>query len=73
MRCRRAILFYDKGRMRVESCAGFFGIPRNSEICFPSIRENVLAHIPAGSEVQCFYHLYKIDEIRNPRSGSKVN
>ncbi|MFL6969338.1 hypothetical protein ACJ6X8_24195 [Pseudomonas alvandae] len=49
----------------------FFGIPRNSEICFPSIQENALAQIPAGSEVRCFYHLYKIDEVRNPRSGEQ--
>jgi len=47
----------------------FFGIPRNSEICFPSIQENVLAQLPADSNVKCFYHLYKIDEIQNPRSG----
>ncbi|OOG87221.1 hypothetical protein B0E42_08525 [Pseudomonas sp. A25(2017)] len=49
----------------------FFGIPRNSEVCFPSIEKNVLAQIPAGSEVQCFYHLYKIDEVHNPRSGEQ--
>ncbi|CAH0189609.1 hypothetical protein [Pseudomonas mediterranea] len=49
----------------------FFGIPRNSQICFPSIRENVLAQIPTGSEVQCFYHLYKLEEVHNPRSGEQ--
>ncbi|QAY90226.1 hypothetical protein [Pseudomonas sp. ACM7] len=47
----------------------FFGIPRNSEICFPSIQENVLAQLPADSNVKYFYHLYKIDEIQNSRSG----
>lgn len=49
----------------------FFGIPRNSEICFPSIQENLLAQLPAGSNVKCFYHLYKIDEVQNQRSGEK--
>lgn len=47
----------------------FFGIPRNSEICFPSIEENILAQLPSTAEVRCFYHLYKIDEVHNPRSG----
>lgn len=47
----------------------FFGIPRNSEICFPSIQENVLAQLPANSDVKCFYHLYEIQEIQNQRSG----
>ncbi|EIK96959.1 hypothetical protein PMM47T1_09876 [Pseudomonas sp. M47T1] len=49
----------------------FFGIPRNSEICFPSIEQNLLAQLPANSEVKCFYHLYKIDEVRNLRSGEQ--
>lgn len=49
----------------------FFGIPRNSEICFPSIQENVLAQLPSNSNVKCFYHLYKIDEIQNARSGER--
>ncbi|WP_336353986.1 hypothetical protein [Pseudomonas atacamensis] len=49
----------------------FFGIPRNSPICFPSIEQNVLAQLPGGSEVQCFYHLYKVGEVQNSRSGEK--
>ncbi|MGY4492054.1 hypothetical protein [Pseudomonas sp. TE3610] len=49
----------------------FFGIPRNSEICFPSIQQNLLAQLPAGSEVKCFYHLYKIDQVQNQRSGEQ--
>ncbi|MEO6677287.1 MAG: hypothetical protein ABIO21_07920 [Pseudomonas sp.] len=47
----------------------FFGIPRHSEICFPSIQENVLAQLPANCNVKCFYHLYKIAEVQNQRSG----
>lgn len=57
--------------MSVENCRRFFRIPRNSQICFPSIEQNVLAQFPAGSDVQCFYHLYKIDEVQNLRSGEK--
>ena len=49
----------------------FFGIPRNSQICFPSIQENVLALLPSDSNVKCFYHLYKIDEVQNSRSGEQ--
>lgn len=49
----------------------FFGIPRNSQICFPSIQDNVLAQLPAGSNVKCFYHLYKIEEVQNSRSGEQ--
>ncbi len=49
----------------------FFGIPRNSDICFPSIQENLLAQLPADSNVKCFYHLYKIAEVHNQRSGEK--
>lgn len=49
----------------------FFGIPRNSQICFPSIQEKVLAQLPSDCNVQCFYHLYKIDEVQNTRSGEQ--
>ncbi|MFW9083799.1 hypothetical protein ACOI7N_04475 [Pseudomonas sp. P2758] len=49
----------------------FFGIPRNSQICFPSIQEKVLASLPADSNVKCFYHLYKIDQIQNTRSDER--
>lgn len=55
----------------VKIAVAFFGIPRNSPICFPSIEQNVLAQLPAGSEVECFYHLYKVDEVQNSRSGEK--
>jgi len=55
----------------VKIAVAFFGIPRNSPICFPSIEQNVLAQLPAGSEVKCFYHLYKVDEVQNSRSGER--
>ena len=47
----------------------FFGIPRNSAICFPSIEQNVLAQIPADCTVRTFYHLYQLDAVHNARSG----
>jgi hypothetical protein len=49
----------------------FFGIPRNSATCFPSIQANILAQLPVGCEVQCFYHLYQIDRVQNERSGEE--
>src|SRR5690349_13024593 len=58
-------------RCALQIAVAFFGIPRNSQICFPSNEQNVLAQFPAGSDVQCFYHLYKIDEVQNFRSGEK--
>ncbi|WP_263261289.1 hypothetical protein [Pseudomonas entomophila] len=47
----------------------FFGIPRNSDKCFASIEANILSQLPADCEIRCFYHLYKIDQVQNERSG----
>jgi hypothetical protein len=47
----------------------FFGIPRHSEKCFPSIEVNLLGVLPADCTVRCFYHLYKLDQVHNQRSG----
>lgn len=47
----------------------FFGIPRHSAKCFPSIETNVLGALPSGCAVKCFYHLYKVDQVQNERSG----
>lgn len=47
----------------------FFGIPRNSALCFPQIQRNVLQALPAGAQVSCFYHLYRLQQVFNPRSG----
>lgn len=49
----------------------FFGIPRNSTLCFPSIQANILGALPAAAEVSCYYHLYRLQEIVNPRSGEQ--
>jgi hypothetical protein len=50
----------------------FFGIPRCSEICVPSIQERVLDPLKSmGSSVsvECMFHLYRQDWVENPRSG----
>ncbi|MGM3386429.1 hypothetical protein KXR94_02110 [Stutzerimonas stutzeri] len=47
----------------------FFGIPRNSSICFPSIEQNIYRQLPAGCQVGSFYHLYEPQLVSNPRSG----
>ncbi|KJJ64746.1 hypothetical protein RT21_04095 [Pseudomonas sp. 10B238] len=47
----------------------FFGIPRNSSICFPSIEQNIYRHLPSSARVGSFYHLYEPQLIINPRSG----
>ena len=48
---------------------GFFGIPRRSDICYPSIEDNILNALPADAEVSCFYHFYQQDAVINQRSG----
>lgn len=47
----------------------YFGIPRNSSVCFPSIETNIYARLPAHSSVASFYHLYEPQLVSNPRSG----
>lgn len=46
----------------------FFGIPRNSLICFPSILENVYSVLELY-EVRSYYHFYKQDKVVSQRSG----
>jgi hypothetical protein len=53
----------------VKVAIAFFGIPRNSAVCFPSIQKNILDVLPPSADVECFYHLYSEREILNPRSG----
>lgn len=47
----------------------YFGIPRNSPICFPSIEGNIYSRLPSFCEVRSFYHLYEPQLVSNPRSG----
>lgn len=56
---------------RPRIAVGFFGIPRCSEVCFPSIQDKVLNRLGALGEVRCFYHLYSQTEIDNGRSGER--
>jgi hypothetical protein len=49
----------------------FFGIPRNSAVCFPSIEQHILARLPADAQVRCFYHLYQVERVHNARSGEQ--
>ncbi|WP_413043036.1 hypothetical protein [Pseudomonas sp. YJ42] len=47
----------------------FFGIPRNSSICFPSIEQNIYQYLPREAQVRSYYHLYEPQLVNNPRSG----
>ncbi|SEJ03502.1 hypothetical protein SAMN04244573_01083 [Azotobacter beijerinckii] len=47
----------------------YFGIPRNSKICYPSILQNIYAALPERADVESFYHFYRQDRVRNPHSG----
>jgi len=47
----------------------FFGLPRCSRLCMPSIEQNLFAHFPYASEYRCFYHFYQQAKVVNPRSG----
>lgn len=56
-----------KGTLKV--AVAFFGVPRNSAVCFPSIQAQILGRLPADAQVQCYYHLYQLERVHNPRSG----
>lgn len=51
----------------------FFGIPRCSEVSWPTIQQNLVAHFPVGAEVRYFYHFYQQDKVVNPRSGENAS
>ena len=57
--------------MSVKCAVAFFGLPRNSEVCFPSIQKNIYGSLPDGAVVRSFYHLYEQERIDNPRSNEK--
>lgn len=50
----------------------YFGIPRNSSVCFPTIQENVYRQLAKGAQVASFYHLYEPQLVENPRSGESA-
>lgn len=47
---------------------GFFGIPRNTDLVFPSIQENILLPASKLGVVQPRFHLFKQTHVINPRS-----
>lgn len=47
----------------------FYGIPRSTKICFPSIQEKILNSLPQNAKVEFFYHLYEQSKVVNKRSG----
>ena len=49
-------------------CIGFFGLPRNTDRTFSSIRENILQPAAEFGTVLPCYHLYKQTHVLNPRS-----
>lgn len=49
----------------------FFGLPRNSAVCYPSIEENIYQQIPNKFSVRSFYHFYEQQAVDNPRSGER--
>ena len=57
--------------MSVKCAVAFFGLPRNSEVCFPSIQKNIYGSLPNGAMVRSFYHLYEQERVDNPRSNEK--
>lgn len=46
----------------------FFGLPRCSQITFPSIEQQILQQLPADAEVKCFYHFYLQNQVVNAHS-----
>jgi|TARA_Y100000031_G_scaffold148806_1_gene185645 hypothetical protein len=49
----------------------FFGIPRCSKKSYPSIKEQIIEHLPPGAKTKCFYHFYEQKEVVNARSGEE--
>ena len=48
----------------------FFGIPRSTKDCAPSISKNVInSLLDTGADVKAFYHLFDIDHVLNIRSN----
>ena len=46
----------------------FFGIPRATQQCFPSIQKKILDTLPKDAEVKVFFHLYQQSMVINKRS-----
>ena len=46
----------------------FFGLPRRSDLSFPSIERRLIEPIAACAELHVRYHLYRQDRVVNPRN-----
>lgn len=55
--------------VRPKIAVAYFGIPRSSDLCFPSIQHQFLEPLAVIGEVRAFHHLYCQQRIENPRSG----
>jgi hypothetical protein len=53
----------------VKIAIAMFGIPRCSSVTMPSLEENIFAPAREMGDVGIFYHLYRQDTVRNPRSN----
>lgn len=53
-------------------CVAFFGIPRGYRVTVPPI-QRFLQSAAAHVDVAVRYHLFKIDQVDNPRSGEKYS
>ena len=49
----------------------YFGLPRNSALCMPSIQAQVYDQMPEEASVVSHYHFYVQSVVDNPRSGEK--
>lgn len=56
--------------MQKKIAVAFFGIPRSSKDCIPSIEENIIGRlVAAGAQAKIFYHLFDLSHITNTRSN----
>lgn len=58
-----------RNRPRLQIAVAMFGIPRATEICAPSIEQNILDPLRECGDVSVHYHLYHQSHVVNPRSG----
>jgi len=53
----------------MRAVVAFFGLPRCSAVCWPSIERHLLAPLATAASVKVVAHLYRQDRVVNPRSG----
>ena len=47
----------------------YFGLPRNTALCMPSIQSQIYEQLPASAVAKSYYHFYMQSSVDNPRSG----